>query len=57
MIKEIDIENNVKQELPMAAMFANILGRNEQSLYRTLRRCFLPSFISFGQGVSEEKLF
>ena len=57
MIKEIDIENNVKQELPMATMFANILGRNEQSLYRTLRRCFLPSFISFGQGVSEEKLF
>jgi hypothetical protein len=32
MIKEIDIENNVKQELPMAAMFANGLGRNEQSL-------------------------
>jgi hypothetical protein len=30
--------------LPMAAMFVNGLGQNEQSLERT----FLPSFTSFG---------
>ena len=29
----------------------------EQTLYRTLHRCFLPSFGSFGQAVSEEKIF
>ena len=26
-------------------------------LQRTFHRCFLPSFISFGQAVSEEKMF
>jgi hypothetical protein len=47
-----------KQELPVAAMFANGSGRNEQSLYRTFHWCFLPSFVSFfGQAVSEEKIF
>ena len=43
---------NQKQELPVAAMFVNGSGRNEQSLQRTFHRCFLPSFSSFGQGVS-----
>ena len=38
-------------------MFVNGSKRNEQSLQRTFHRCFLPSFISFGQAVSEEKLF
>jgi hypothetical protein len=38
-------------------MFVNGWGRNEQSLYRTFHRCFLPSFGSFGQAVSEEKIF
>jgi hypothetical protein len=38
-------------------MFVNGLGRNEQSLQRTFHRCFLPSFGSFGQAVSEEKIF
>ena len=33
------------------------LERNEYSLYRTAHRCFLPSFGSFGQAVSEEKNF
>jgi hypothetical protein len=47
---------NQKQKLPMAAMFANRSGQNEQSLERTFHRCFLPSFISFGWGVSEEKI-
>ena len=46
---------NEKQELPVAAMFVNGSGRNEHSLQRTFHRCFLPSFHSFGQAVSEEK--
>ena len=46
-----------KQELPVAAMLVNGLGRNVQSLQRTFHRCFLPSFGSFGQAVSEEKIF
>jgi hypothetical protein len=37
-----------KHELPVAAMFANGSGRNEQFLQMTFRRCFLPSFGSFG---------
>jgi hypothetical protein len=39
---------NQKQELPVAAMFVNRSGQNEQSLERTFHRCFLPSFSSFG---------
>jgi hypothetical protein len=46
---------NQKHELSVAAMFVNGSGRNEQSLQRTFHRCFLPSFDSFGQTVSEEK--
>ena len=46
---------NQKQELPVVAMFVNGSGRNEHSLQRTAHRCFLPSFGSFGQAVSEEK--
>ena len=48
---------NQKQELPVVAMFVNRSGRNQQSLQRTFHRCFLPSFNSFGQAVSEEKIF
>ena len=48
---------NQKQEWPVAAMFVNGSGRNEQSLSRTFHRCFLPSFGSFVQAVSEEKIF
>ena len=48
---------NQKQELPVAAIFVNQLGQNEQSLQRTFHRCFLPSFCSFGQAVLEEKIF
>ena len=36
---------------PVAAMFVNGSGRNEQSLYRTFHRWFLSSFSSFGWGV------
>jgi hypothetical protein len=35
---------NQKQELPVAAMFVNESGRNEQSLQRTFHRSFLSSF-------------
>ena len=36
-------------------MFVNGSGQNVQSVERTAHRCFLPSFGSFGQTVSEEK--
>ena len=42
-----------KQELPMVAMFVNGLGQNEHSLERTFQGYFLPSFTSFGWGVSD----
>jgi hypothetical protein len=37
-------------------MFVNGSEQNEQSLKKTFHRCFLPSFGSFGQAVSEEKI-
>ena len=48
---------NQKQESPVAAMLVNGSGLNEQSLQRTFHRCFLPSFGSFRQAVSVEKIF
>ena len=48
---------NQKQEWPVAAIFVTGSGQNEQYLQRTCHRCFLPSFGSFGQAVSEEKNF
>ena len=47
---------NQKQELSVAAMIVNRQGQNEQSVQRTFHRCFLPSFDSFGQAVSEKKI-
>jgi hypothetical protein len=47
---------NQKQDLPIAAIFVNGSGKNEQSLERTFHRCFQPSFTSFDLGVSEEKI-
>jgi hypothetical protein len=47
---------NQKQESPVVAMFVNESGRNEHSLQRNFHRCFLPSFGSFRQAVSEEKI-
>ena len=47
---------NQKQELSVPAMFDNGSGRNKQSLERTCHRCFLLSFSSVGQVVSEEKM-
>ena len=43
----------VKQQLPVAAMFVNESELNQQSLYRTSQGCFLPSFSSFSQAISE----
>ena len=48
---------NQKQKLPVATMFVNGSGQNEQTLQRTFHRCFLPSFGSFGKTSSEEKIF
>ena len=54
--EELKKSANQKQKSPVAAMFVNGSGRNEQSIQRTFHRCFLPSFSSFGQAVSEEKI-
>ena len=48
---------NQKQELSVAAMFDNGSARNKQSLERTCHRCFLLSFGSFVQVVSEKIFF
>ena len=48
---------NQKQEFPVAAMFVNGSELNQQSSQRTFQGYFLPSFISFGQTGSEEKIF
>ena len=48
---------NQKQESPVASMFVNGSGQNEQSLQRTFHRCFLPSLGSFGQAVSSMEDF
>ena len=48
---------NQKRESPVASMFVNGSGRNEQSLQRIFHRCFLPGFGSFRQAVSEEKIY
>ena len=54
--EELKKSANQKQKSSVAAMFVNGSGRNNQSLQRTFHRCFLPSFGSFGQAVSEEKI-
>ena len=41
----------------MAAMFVIGSKQNEHFLQRTFHRCFLPRFGSFGQAVSEQKIF
>ena len=48
---------NQKKELPVAAISVNGSRQNMQSLETTAHRCFLPSFVSLGQTVSEEKNF
>jgi len=41
----------------VTVMFLKVSERNEHSLKWTFHRCFLPSAGSFGQAVSEEKIF
>jgi hypothetical protein len=55
--KNLKKSANQKQESHVAVMFVNGSRRNELSLQRTFHRCFLLSFDSFGQEVSEEKIF
>ena len=55
--EEFKKSSNQKQEFPVAVMFVNGSGRKKQSVQRTFHSCFLPSFGSFGQAVSEEKIF
>jgi hypothetical protein len=45
-----------KQELPVAAMYVNGTEQYEESLYTTFHRCFVASFGSFEEEVSEEKI-
>jgi hypothetical protein len=43
-------------QVSVVAMFVNQSGQNEQVSQRTFHRCFLPSFGSFGQAFSKEKI-
>ena len=47
---------NQKEEYPVAAMFINGSGGNEQSLWRTFHTCFLLRLGALGQAVSEENI-
>ena len=47
-------EIEIKQYTP-PPLFVKESEQNEQSQQRTFHRCFLPSFSTFGQTVSEEK--
>ena len=49
--------NKSKKKWPVVAMFVNGSELNEQSLQKTFQEFFLPSLDSFGQAVSEEKIF
>ena len=51
---EID---QLETRTPCGGMLINESGQNEQFLQRTFHRCFLPSFGSFGQAVSEKNIF
>ena len=53
-VEDFQKSTNQKQELSVVAMFIAGSGQNEQSSQRTFNRCFLPSFGSFGQAVSEK---
>ena len=40
--------------IALGAIFVGRMGRNEETLQRTLYRCFLPSLVPFSPVVSEE---
>ena len=52
--ENVDISDNQKQELPVAAMFVIRSGRNEETLERASNRCFLPCLVPFGEVVSDK---
>jgi hypothetical protein len=47
---------NQKKELLLVAMFVGQMEPYEEALESILNRCFLPSLVPFGQGVSGEKI-
>ena len=49
--------NQSKTRTAVPTMFVNGSGKIEQNSQRTCHRCFPSSFGSFGQTVSEEKIF
>ena len=49
--------NQSETRMACGGHFFNGSRRNEPSLQRTFHKCFLLSFGSFGQAVSEEKIF
>ena len=51
------LENNQSKTRKAWVHVFNGSELNEQSLQRNFQGCFLPSFDSFGQAVSEEKIF
>ena len=53
--RNLEIDQTEK-ELPMAVMFVNTSRRNEQSFKISFHRCFIYSFSSPGQAVSEKKI-
>ena len=53
-VEDFQKSTNQKQELPVAAIFVNGSGQNQQSLQRTFHKCYLPSFGSFGKAISEK---
>ena len=68
--REEDFQKSTNQKKDLPVVACNGSEGNEQSLQRTFHRCFLPSFIkkikkkikkkgfiSFGQAVSEKKIF
>ena len=52
--EEFEKSANLKKISPVVAVFDSGSGRNGQSLHMIFHRCFLPSFGSFGQVVSEK---
>jgi hypothetical protein len=47
---------NQKKELPVAAMFANGSGQDEQSVYRTFHRCFLQVSVYLPEEFQRRRL-
>ena len=55
--KILFISANQKQESPIASMFVDGSKRKKETVLGTLYRCILSNISSFGQEVSEKKIF